>query len=123
MPFVKGPIALLRGGKMIPAGKAIEVSEEEAKQLEAKGFSTVDSQNESPKENFGGLNMLPENETGVISENNGYEFSENEGNSAPKVLSGGKSEAAPKMGKGTSVTKKSSTVKSSTKASTTKKGE
>lgn len=122
MPYVSGPISLLSGGKILPAGSVVEVSEEESKALAVKGFVVVKPESIQPELKSGGNNMLTEDEKGKIPENNPYEFSGLSDNSGTKVLSGGTSGSAPKMGASTAA-KKSSTAKSTVKTSTVKKGE
>ena len=96
--------AVIRNGRIVPAGQPFGIRPEEKEAMIARGF-TVTGEADSPKE--GNIKTTPEKEKPVNKGNNPEEIQNSVAFSdEPAVLSGGSEKAAPKM-KGTAKAKTS----------------
>lgn len=87
--------AVIRNGKIVPAGHPFGIRPEEKDSMVARGF-TVTEIPDSPKS--GNIKTTPEKGKGVNKGNTPEDIQDAvAGTDEPKVLSGGKEDPAPKM--------------------------
>lgn len=117
MIFAKGSNAILRKGAIIKGGTPFEILESEVEDFKGRGFVII-GETSSEEAESGNINMLPKENPGGKSENNDENNPislEETAIDSPKVLSGGSSPEAPKMGKTSSKVTSTSTVKTAKK--------